>query len=91
MSFDKATICAIVGEGHPHSGRAASACRCRWARVALLHGAMGLRFGEAAGLRWSDIHLDEAELSINRTLTDAAGRLSFGPPKTLAGTRTRRR
>jgi integrase len=48
----------------------------------------GLRRGEAAGLCWSDIDLDEATLTISRTLQEHIGRPILLPPKTAASART---
>ena len=59
----------------------------RWRCLIYLGGVMGLRFGEAAALRFGDLDLETGEVSINRTLTDADGHLSFGPPKTAASIR----
>lgn len=59
-----------------------------WRCLIYLGGAMGLRFGEAAALRRSDIDLQSAELTVQRTVTESAGRISFGPPKTQAAIRT---
>ena len=59
----------------------------RWRCLIYLGGVMGLRFGEAAALRFGDLDLETGEVSIKRTLTDADGHLSFGPPKTAASIR----
>jgi integrase len=45
----------------------------------------GLRRGEIAGLRWSD--LDGDMLQVRQQLTETSGELATGPPKTTAGTR----
>ncbi|HKE50656.1 MAG TPA: site-specific integrase, partial [Actinomycetes bacterium] len=50
--------------------------------------AVGLRRGEALGLRWEDIGLEERTLKIRQTLQRAAGKLQFLPPKTLRSART---
>ncbi|TDC63555.1 site-specific integrase [Actinomadura sp. GC306] len=47
----------------------------------------GLRRGEAAGLRWCDIDLDEGTAVICRQLQRRDGRLTVGPPKTAHSTR----
>jgi integrase len=44
----------------------------------------GLRCGEAAGLCWPDLDLDEATLTISRTLQEHVGRPVLLPPKTAA-------
>ncbi len=48
----------------------------------------GLRRGEAAGLCWTDLDLDEATLTICRTLQEHVGRPVLLPPKTAASART---
>jgi integrase len=47
----------------------------------------GLRRGEAAGLRWSDLDLDAGALTVTGQLHQLGGRLVTGPPKTDAGRR----
>jgi hypothetical protein len=52
----------------------------------------GLRRGEAAGLRWDDLTIDNAEhgtgiLRIRRQRVDVAGRIHETPPKTRSGER----
>ena len=48
----------------------------------------GMRRGELLGLRWSDVDLDGAALTVNQTLQEAYGEIIFKEPKT---TRSRRR
>jgi len=48
----------------------------------------GMRRGEMLGLRWSDVDLDGAALTVNQTLQEAYGEIIFKEPKT---TRSRRR
>jgi integrase len=48
----------------------------------------GLRRGEAAGLRWSDVDLDHATLDVLRARTTAGYQVFEGAPKTDAGHRT---
>ncbi len=49
----------------------------------------GLRWGEAAGLRLDAIDLDNARLSVVRTVIEVSGNTSFKPfPKSTAGRRT---
>jgi len=50
--------------------------------------AVGLRRGEALGLRWKDIDLDRGELRVSQTLQRVDGRLQIVPPKSE---RSRRR
>jgi integrase len=47
----------------------------------------GLRRGEAAGLRWSDLDLDAGTLTVAGQLQQLGGRLVAGPPKSDAGRR----
>ena len=50
---------------------------------------MGLRSGEACGLKWSDIDFDKNTISINRIIVRAAGKgLVFKKPKTEGSIRT---
>jgi integrase len=48
----------------------------------------GLRRGEAAGLIWPDIDLDQATVTISQQLVDDGRKLTFGPPKSEASRRT---
>ncbi|GAA0902450.1 hypothetical protein GCM10009558_000450 [Virgisporangium aurantiacum] len=48
----------------------------------------GLRRGEAAALRWSDIDLDRGELDVHRARTTAGYAVFEGAPKTNASRRT---
>ncbi|MBX3439833.1 MAG: site-specific integrase [Planctomycetaceae bacterium] len=48
----------------------------------------GLRQGELFCLHWGDIDLDNATLSVQRTLIEVQGKLSFGPPKSTKSRRT---
>lgn len=48
----------------------------------------GVRRGEALGLRWGDIDLDASRASIRRSLTSAAGKLTFAEPKTAKSRRS---
>lgn len=57
----------------------------RWS-VAL---SLGLRPGEALGLRWSDVDLDSGTLHVRNSLSRVAGQgLILGPAKTASGRRT---
>jgi integrase len=47
----------------------------------------GLRRGEAAGLRWSDLDLDAGTLTVTGQLQQLGGRMVAGPPKSDAGRR----
>lgn len=50
--------------------------------------ALGLRRGEALGLRWEDVDLDRAELHVRRSLQRAEGHLQFLELKTRKSRRT---
>lgn len=57
----------------------------RW-RVAL---ALGLRQGEALGLRWEDVDLDEGVLRVQQALVRVKGQgIQFRPPKSASSRRT---
>jgi integrase len=47
----------------------------------------GLRRGEAAGLRWSDLDLDAGTVTVTGQLQQLGGRMVAGPPKSDAGRR----
>lgn len=50
--------------------------------------ALGLRKGEVLGLRWEDVDLDAATLTVRYQLQRVAGRLALVPPKTARSRRT---
>ena len=50
--------------------------------------ARGLRRGEAAGLRWTDVDLDHAQLAITRQRTTTGYTVHEGPPKSATSRRT---
>lgn len=41
----------------------------------------GLRWGEMAGLRVGDIDIERRRIYVQRQITDAGGKLAYGPPK----------
>lgn len=45
----------------------------------------GLRRGEALGLRWSDVDLDQGVIHVRQQLVTIGHRIEFGKPKTKAG------
>ncbi len=47
----------------------------------------GMRRGESVGLRWEDLDLDRATLSVNQQITDVNGRSMVSTPKTKRGDR----
>jgi integrase len=48
----------------------------------------GLRRGEALGLRWQDVDLDEGVLHVRQQVVAVGTEVRIGPPKTKAGERT---
>ncbi len=51
---------------------------------------LGLRLGEALGLRWEDVHLDDGQLTVRHTLQRIEGTFKLTPPKSEASRRTLR-
>ncbi|HEX6969657.1 MAG TPA: tyrosine-type recombinase/integrase [Micromonosporaceae bacterium] len=60
----------------------------RWHTLYLMALMLGLRRGELLGLRWSDIDLDNATLTVRHNLVRAAGQLRLQAPKTRRSRRT---
>lgn len=48
----------------------------------------GLRQGELFALRWDDVDLDRATITVRRTVAELDGKFIEGPPKSAAGRRT---
>jgi integrase len=91
--------CTIKGAGterHPEMQVAtpeqvaaiASAAGPRWEALILTAAYGGLRWGELAALRRSDVDLTSGAIKVARKLGEVNGRLEFGPPKSAAGRRT---
>ncbi|MEM9611664.1 MAG: tyrosine-type recombinase/integrase [Actinomycetota bacterium] len=74
----------------PHElHRLADAMADRWRCTVYLAGVLGLRYGEVAALRVSDVDLVEGgELRVRRTLTEVGQRVEFAAPKSSASART---
>jgi integrase len=68
--------------------RLADAIDDRWRCMIYLAGVMGLRFGEVAALRCSDLSLKTAELFVRRTLVERSGSVEFGAPKSVSSVRS---
>lgn len=60
----------------------------RYRAFVLLGGYSGLRLGEMLALRWGRVDLLRRQVTVMETLTDLAGAITFGPPKTKASIRT---
>jgi integrase len=67
--------------------RLADTIDARYRAFVLLAGYSGLRVGELLALRWGNIDMLRRQVTVVETLTDLAGQLSFGPPKTRAALR----
>jgi integrase len=61
----------------------------RYQALVLMGALTSLRWGELCALRPADVDLDDRTVRVERTLTELqGGGLTFGPPKSDAGTRT---
>jgi integrase len=60
----------------------------RYHAALVLIASTGLRRGEAAALRWSDVDLDVGEMKVARTVSRVGGQLVFTEPKTARSRRT---
>jgi len=69
-------------------GRLAEAMDPRYRALVLLGAYGGLRIGEMAGLRKSRVQIPKGLVIVDQTLSEAAGRLDFQPPKTKASRRS---
>ena len=66
-----------------------SAARDGWINpIAKLALASGLRRGELLALRWQDLNLDNARVTVARSLEQTKAGLRFKEPKTRRGRRT---
>ena len=68
--------------------RLADAIDGRYRAFVLLAGYSGLRLGELLALRWQHVDIGRRQVTVHETLTDLAGHISFGPPKTPAAVRS---
>jgi integrase len=68
--------------------RLADAIDPRYRALIVLAGYSGLRLGELLALRWEHVDTLRRRVTVVETLTDLAGHISFGPPKTRAALRT---
>ena len=60
----------------------ADAVGVRWRCFIYLAGVLGLRYGEVAALRVSDVDLKHKQVAVVRTATEVRGQVRIGPPKT---------
>ena len=60
----------------------------RYSPALRLIASTGLRAGEAVGLRWSDVDLDEGVLRVRNTVSRLKGRLELTEPKTARSRRS---
>lgn len=63
---------------------AADRLSCLWRFLAMT----GTRRGEALGLRWEDVDIEQATVIIRRALVPVAGTVRISEPKTVRGRRT---
>lgn len=60
----------------------------RWAVLVPFLADVGLRIGEAAGLRWRDVDTWQGVVTVREILVEVRGKVTTGPPKTRAGRRS---
>jgi integrase len=68
--------------------RLADSIDSRYRALVLIGAFAGLRIGELAGLQLGDFDPLRSQLRVRRTVSDVAGRVVIGPPKTTKSTRT---
>ena len=60
----------------------------RYKGLVLLGEYGGLRVGQMLGLRWGRVDVASGRIGVVEAMTELAGRISFGPPKTRTAVRT---
>jgi integrase len=65
-----------------------AACGDRLEALYILAVHTGMRQGEMLALRWQDVDLENAVVSVRRTLTRKGGKVAFGEPKTKKSRRS---
>src|SRR5829696_9067127 len=65
-----------------------AACEDRLEALYVLAIHTGMRQGELLALRWQDVDLENAVVSVRRTLTRSGGKVVFGEPKTKKSRRS---
>jgi integrase len=78
MRFLKPEQIATLADAHP----------AHYRPLVLTAAYVGLRWGELAGLATSNVSLLKREITVDRQLVELGTGVSFGPPKTKAGSRT---
>jgi integrase len=78
MRFLKPEQIATLAEAHP----------AHYRPLVLTAAYAGLRWGELAGLSVAKVNLLKRDIEVDRQLVEVASGVSFGPPKTKAGSRT---
>jgi len=71
---------ALSADGTRRLLEATGADRLEALYVLAIH--TGMRQGEMLALRWQDVDLENAVVSVRRTLTRSGGKIAFGEPKT---------
>jgi integrase len=79
-------ICALSAAETRRLLEAASGDRLEALYVLAVH--TGMRQGELLALRWQDVDMESAVVSVRRTLTRSGGRVAFGEPKTKKSRRS---
>jgi integrase len=79
-------ICALSAAETRRLLEAASGDRLEALYVLAVH--TGVRQGELLALRWQDVDIENAVVSVRRTLTRSGGRVVFGEPKTKKSRRS---
>jgi len=65
-----------------------AACSDKLEALYMLAVHTGMRQGELLALKWQDVDLNNAKLSVRRTITRSGGRILLGEPKTKKSRRT---
>jgi integrase len=84
-AWDAATLGDFLTRSRGYVGKGGTSDR--YYALWLLLATTGLRRGEALGLRWSDLDLDSAVLSVSQTVIAVDHEQVIGTPKTAAGAR----
>ncbi len=85
-AWDAATLGDFLQRSRSYRGKGGLVDR--YYALWLLLATTGLRRGEALGLRWSDVDLDERVLPVSQTVITVDHVQSIGTPKTSAGARS---